>query len=81
MQIVEAVQRPLAAEVDALVSAGVVESRSDAVRQALEDLVDRHRRREIGARIVDGYRRLPQTDVDVGFTDEATLAMIVEEPW
>ena len=81
MQLVTRVDDRLAAEVDALVSAGVVESRSDAVRQALEDLVDRHRRREIGARIVDGYRRLPQPDDDVGFTDEATLAMIAEEPW
>jgi Arc/MetJ-type ribon-helix-helix transcriptional regulator len=80
VQLVTRVDDRLGAEVDALVSAGVVESRSDAVRQALEDLVDRHRRREIGAQIVDGYRRQPQGDDD-GYTDEATLAMIAEEPW
>jgi Arc/MetJ-type ribon-helix-helix transcriptional regulator len=80
-QLVTRVDDRLAAAIDELVAAGVVDSRSDAVRRALERLVDQHRRDEIGRRIVDGYRARPQTPSDVGWADTATLAMIEEEPW
>lgn len=71
----------LAAAVDELVAAGVVESRSEAVRLGLQRLVDRHRRAEIGARIVDGYRTRPQSEADVAWADDSSLRMIAEEPW
>ena len=80
-QLVTRIDDDLAREVDALVSEGVVESRSDAVRQALRALVDRHRRRRIGEVIVEGYLRQPQTDEELGWTDEAAIRMIKEEPW
>lgn len=38
------------------------------------------RRRSIGAAIVEGYRRQPQTAQEVGWADEATHRMIAEEP-
>ena len=56
-------------------------SRSDAVRKALRALVDAERRRAVGAAIVEGYRRQPQTDDDLGWGDDMTRAMIAEEPW
>lgn len=59
---------------------GIVVSRSDAVRRALRALVDAERRRAVGAAIVEGYRRQPQTD-DLGWGDDMTRAMIAEEPW
>ncbi len=68
-------------EVDRLVADGVVRSRSDAVRLGLEQLVDRYRRHTIGARIVDGYLRQPQEEGEIGWPDEATVAMIADEPW
>lgn len=71
----------LAAAVDELVAAGVVTSRSDAVRLGLRHLVDRHRRDRIASSIVDGYRRRPQTDSEVGWSDESTVQMIADEPW
>ncbi len=83
-QVVARVPEALAADVDRLVSDGVFESRSDAVREALAQLIDRHRRAEIGRRIVEGYLRMPQTDEEfeeMGVTDADTLAMIEEEPW
>jgi hypothetical protein len=43
--------------------------------------VDRHRRRRIGEAIVEGYRRHPQTEEEIGWADEATVRMIAEEPW
>ena len=39
------------------------------------------RRRAVGEAIVEGYRRLPQTDDEFARSDEATAAMIAEEPW
>ena len=80
-QLVTRVSDDLATAVDELVAGGVVASRSEAVRLALERLVDRHRRDEIGARIVDGYRRVPQTEAELGWADESSVRMIAEEPW
>ena len=80
-QLVTRVDDDLAAAVDQLVAAGVVASRSEAVRLGLEQLVDRCRRDEIGARIASGYRERPQSDAEVGWADESSLRMIAEEPW
>lgn len=80
-QIVTRVDERLARDVDALVAAGFVASRSEAVRMGLEYLVDRYRRERTGAQIVQGYRRKPQSEGEVGWVDEATRRMIVEEPW
>lgn len=71
----------LAAAVDELVAAGVVSSRSEAVRLGLEQLVDRYRREQIASSIVEGYRRQPQTAAEVGWADESTTRMIADEPW
>jgi hypothetical protein len=51
------------------------------VRGGLHALVDEHRRRRIGRAIVAGYQAVPQTAEDVGWSDEATIAMIADEPW
>jgi Arc/MetJ-type ribon-helix-helix transcriptional regulator len=80
-QLVTRVEDELAAAVDELVAAGVVASRSEAVRLGLERLVDRHRRSEIGARIANGYRAVPQTEQEVGWADDSSIRMIAEEPW
>lgn len=80
-QLVTRIDDDLARAIDALVEEGVVESRSDAVRVALRELIDRHRRRAIGQAIVDGYTRQPQTDEEVAWADELTIRMIEEEPW
>jgi len=80
-QLVTRVGDRLAHEIDELVAEGVVASRSEAVRVALEALLERHRRRKTGLAIVAGYRRIPQTDADVGWAGEATRRMIADEPW
>jgi Arc/MetJ-type ribon-helix-helix transcriptional regulator len=80
-QLVTRVEDDLAAAVDELVAAGIVASRSEAVRIGLERLVDGYRRREIGARIAKGYRAVPQTEAEVGWADEASVRMIAEESW
>jgi Arc/MetJ-type ribon-helix-helix transcriptional regulator len=80
-QLVTRIDDELLAAVDALVEEGVVPSRSEAVRRALQDLLDRQRRQQTAASIVAGYKRLPQTDDEIGWGDEATARMIADEPW
>jgi Arc/MetJ-type ribon-helix-helix transcriptional regulator len=80
-QMVARLDDRLAAAVDELVAAGAVPSRSEAVRIGLERLVDDHRRRQVGQAIVDGYRRVPQTEDEGLWVDESTLRMIADEPW
>jgi len=80
-QLVTRVDDDLAAAVDELVAAGAVASRSEAVRLGLQGLVDRHRRAQIGARIVAGYRSHPQQEAEVGWADAASARMIADEPW
>jgi Arc/MetJ-type ribon-helix-helix transcriptional regulator len=80
-QLVTRVDERLVAEVDELIAAGVVSSRSEAVRVGLSDLVDRHRRAATARRIADAYRRLPQTPDELTDIDDATSRMLDEERW
>ncbi len=47
----------------------------------LKRLIDRHRRDQIGAEIVEGYRTHPQSDAEGVWADEESVTMIAEEPW
>jgi hypothetical protein len=47
----------------------------------LATLVDRHRRRLVGERIAEGYASQPQTEEELAGLDDATRALIAEEPW
>jgi metal-responsive CopG/Arc/MetJ family transcriptional regulator len=80
-QVVTRLDDKLIGELDGLVSEGVVATRSEGVRLGLEKLVDEHRRRRIGAEIVDAYRRQPQTDEELAGLERATRALVDEEPW
>jgi len=80
-QMVTRLNDDLLAEVDDLVADGVVASRSDAVRAGLQALVDQHRRQLVGRRIVEGYQQTPQTKDELAGLDEATKALVFEQPW
>jgi Arc/MetJ-type ribon-helix-helix transcriptional regulator len=64
-----------------MVASGAVASRSEAMRLGLEGLVERHRRDEIGAKIVGAYTSRPQTEEELAGLDAATRALVDEEPW
>lgn len=81
VQLVTRVPDAMADAVDGLVRDGIFASRSEAVRAGLEAVVERERRDAVGRAIVVGYRRVPQDDDDLGWSDAATAAMIAEEPW
>ena len=71
----------LAASLEELVTSGRFPTKADALRTALESLVESERRRRIGELIVEGYRRVPQDDDDVDAATEAAIRSIHEEPW
>lgn len=80
-QLVTRIDDELAGAMDALVVSGRYESRSEIVRAAVVELLDRLRREDVGHRIVDGYRRHPETDDELADARAASLALIEEEPW
>lgn len=56
-------------------------SRSTLIREAIEDYLNDDLQAEIDRRIVEGYRRLPQTDEEDAWAEANTRAAIREEPW
>jgi metal-responsive CopG/Arc/MetJ family transcriptional regulator len=56
-------------------------SRSALIREAIEQHLDTERRAEIGRRIVEGYRRIPQTEEELEWAEWQTAEMIRQEPW
>jgi metal-responsive CopG/Arc/MetJ family transcriptional regulator len=75
------VDEGLLAEIDRLLADGSVASRSEAVRVALRQFVERRRRRQVGEAIAADYAARPHTEAEVGWSDAATVAMIEQEPW
>ena len=71
----------LASSLDELVSSGRFATRAEAVRAAIEQLLDAEHRHDIGRRIVQGYTDVPQTDGEVAAATEAAVRSIQEEPW
>ena len=80
-QLVTRIDDDLARQLDELVAEGVVESRSDAVRTGLRELIDRHRRRRVAEADVAAYLVQPQTEEELAGVDEAARRMIEDEPW
>lgn len=71
----------LAESLEELVATGRFETKADAVRTALEALVDADRRRRVGELIAEGYLRVPQDDDEVEAATRAAIRSIREEPW
>jgi Arc/MetJ-type ribon-helix-helix transcriptional regulator len=81
VQIAIRIPTLLAEQLEALVASGRFETKADAVRAAVEALVDMERRADVGRRIVEGYQRVPQDDADVAAAHDAATRSIDEEPW
>ena len=81
MQIAVRIPTALAERLDALVTSGAYGTRADAVRAALEALLDAEHRADVGRRIVEGYRRIPLEDAEFAAAEDAASRSIDEEPW
>jgi len=79
-QFVTRLEDGLADRVDTLAAAGVLASRSEAVRIGIEKLVDQLERERIGRQIVEAYQRMPQTETELEGADEDFEQMLAEEP-
>jgi Arc/MetJ-type ribon-helix-helix transcriptional regulator len=71
-QLTVRISDELAGSLEDLVEGGRFETKAEAVRRALETLVDLERRRRVGDLIVQGYSRLPQGE-------EADLDLVAAE--
>ena len=80
-QIAVRIPDGLAESLEDLVARGRFETKADAIRTALEALVDAERRGRIGELIADGYRRIPQDDDEVAAATRSAIRSIHEEPW
>ena len=80
-QIAVRIPDGLAESLSDLVAEGRFETKADAVRTALQSLVEAERRRRLGESIADGYRRIPQDDDEVKSATRAAIRSIREEPW
>lgn len=65
---------------DGLVARGTFANRADAVRAGIEKLVADAERDRIDRAIVEGYTRIPDTELDA-WAEASTRAMIAAEPW
>lgn len=80
-QIAVRIPDELTAALEELVTSGRFATKAEAVRSAIEALVESERRQALGQRIAEGYRRIPQGDDEVATATEATIRSIREEPW
>lgn len=69
------------AALDEAIAAGDAENRSAAMTVALDEWIDRRRRRVLGALIVAEYSRLPQQPSETAWVRAASEASIAAEPW
>ncbi|MGH3434490.1 MAG: ribbon-helix-helix domain-containing protein [Thermocrispum sp.] len=71
----------LARQLDALVSTGRFSNRTDAVRAAISQLVEREHRSAVGEAIVAGYRSIPETAEELATAEENLRRLVSEESW
>lgn len=67
--------------VDALIAAGVFSTRADAVRAAVDRLLQEEEARAIDRAIVEGYTRVPPTAQELAWAEAAGRRSIRAEPW
>jgi len=80
-QIAVRIPDELAESLEELVSEGRFETKAEAIRSALQTLVDQERRRKVGQLIADGYRRIPQDEDELEAARRAAIRSIEQEPW
>ncbi len=80
-QIAIRIPDELAESLEELVANGRFHTKADAIRTALQTLLETERRRRVGEQIAAGYRRTPQADDEVVAAEGAAIGSIQEEPW
>ena len=66
--------------IDELVASGRA-SRAAVIIEAIDRLVAELERERIDREIVEGYKRIPETDEELDWAEWSTIESIREEPW
>ncbi len=66
---------------DQLVQPDGYATRTEAIRRAVEVLLDAHEQAVVDREIVEAYIRMPQTDAEVAIAATVARRLIEEEPW
>ncbi len=80
-QLIARIDDELLSGVDSLISLGLATNRSEVVRIALSELIERTTQAEVDRRLVAAYIAQPQPESDVVRAHAAALRMIAAEPW
>lgn len=80
-QIAVKLPEPLLTTLDRLVATGSYDSRSHAVRAALEQLVERGRAQELDTAFAEGFRAAPERPEELADARRLALEAIADEPW
>ncbi len=68
-------------DLDDLVAQGIFPNRSAAVRRAVEAIVARQRRDDLDRAYVEGYRRSPESELEMAEAERLAEQAIEDEPW
>jgi Arc/MetJ-type ribon-helix-helix transcriptional regulator len=71
----------LAGRLSQLVTEGRYATRTEAVREAIAELLTREERRRVDRAIVAGYRRVPPGAEEEVWAEASGREFIAEEPW
>lgn len=80
-QLIARVGDDLLLGVDSLINLGVASNRSEIVRIALSELIERTHQAEVERRMIAAYQAQPQTEAEADLAHQAALRMIAAEPW
>ena len=80
-QLIARVDDEILMGVDSLITLGVGSNRSEIVRIALSELIERTRQAEVERQMIAAYRAQPQSQAEIERAHQAGLRMIVAEPW
>ena len=67
--------------IDALVDAGVGDTRSAVIRRSVHHLAESVRRARVGRTIAESYEQRPQSPEDDELAMASAIAMTEAEPW
>lgn len=81
VQLIARVDAELLLGVDSLINLGVAANRSEVVRLALTELIERTHQTEVDRRTVAAYVAQPQPQAEVDRAHAAAMRMIAAEPW
>jgi Arc/MetJ-type ribon-helix-helix transcriptional regulator len=80
-QVAVRMDAELLERLDWLVARCSFENRADAIRSAIVALAKHEREREIDERIIDGYRRIPQTQDEIEWASRNYWGDLADEDW